>query len=201
MAAAVHTRPPPLSAAARQPTRPLRRRLAGWGLDSLWPFLLKYPRDRLAIIDDVCMIHPNRIKEPGTNVYDAAAGGIQGGWREEFALYAQWGFSDEAVQALGWTNKTGREMKLVLGSVPQAPPYRLRDEAHGSPEAVELCDDKAQGGRQQRAVWQAPRRGSQGEDVAAEALVRTRALLALVPGAVLLLLWARRQRALSNKRS
>lgn len=172
----------------------------GWGLDSLWPFLLKYPRDRLAIIDDVCMIHPNRVKEPGTNVYDAAAGGIQGGWREEFALYKQWGYSDAAVQALGWTNKTGREMQLVLGSVPQAPPHRLRDETGGPDEAAELCDDEPQRGWQQRAVRQAPQPGAQGAHVEAEALAGTRALLALVPGAVLLLLWVRRQRAPCNKR-
>ena len=25
------------------------------GLDFVWPFLLHYPRDRIAVIDDVCM--------------------------------------------------------------------------------------------------------------------------------------------------
>ncbi|KAL4420071.1 hypothetical protein ABPG77_004336 [Micractinium sp. CCAP 211/92] len=31
---------------------------AGWGLDFLLPFVLGYPRDRIAIIDAACMVHP-----------------------------------------------------------------------------------------------------------------------------------------------
>ena len=40
----------------------------------MWPFLLKYPRNKVAIIDDVCMIHPRRHKEPGTSLYEGALG-------------------------------------------------------------------------------------------------------------------------------
>ena len=30
----------------------------GWGLDIAWPFLLKYPHDRIGVIDAVCLTHP-----------------------------------------------------------------------------------------------------------------------------------------------
>jgi len=29
----------------------------GWGLDFTWPFLLRYPRKRIGVIDEVCMTH------------------------------------------------------------------------------------------------------------------------------------------------
>lgn len=31
----------------------------GWGLDFIWPFIMGYPRDRIAVIDDVCFYHPS----------------------------------------------------------------------------------------------------------------------------------------------
>ena len=49
--------------------------LAGWGLDFVWPYLLGYPADRLAVIDEVCMYHPNAAKQPCRSLYDA------GEWR------------------------------------------------------------------------------------------------------------------------
>ena len=27
----------------------------GWGLDMLWPFKLRYPKNQIAVIDEVCM--------------------------------------------------------------------------------------------------------------------------------------------------
>ena len=30
----------------------------GWGIDWLMPYLLLYPKDKLAVIDKACMIHP-----------------------------------------------------------------------------------------------------------------------------------------------
>lgn len=32
---------------------------SGWGLDFIHPFLLKYPETRIAVIDEVCVSHPN----------------------------------------------------------------------------------------------------------------------------------------------
>lgn len=39
----------------------------GWGLDSVWPALLHYPKDRIAIIDAVCMSHKPTEGGMGTN--------------------------------------------------------------------------------------------------------------------------------------
>jgi hypothetical protein len=46
----------------------LAERASGWGLDNLWPVLLPYPRDTLAIIDQVVLAHtrPGRASTPYT---------------------------------------------------------------------------------------------------------------------------------------
>lgn len=41
----------------RQRTLHIQLCYAGWGLDFTWPFLMRYPRRRIAVIDEVCMIH------------------------------------------------------------------------------------------------------------------------------------------------
>lgn len=33
---------------------------AAYGLDWVWPFKLGFPQDRIAIIDEVCVIHPTK---------------------------------------------------------------------------------------------------------------------------------------------
>lgn len=33
---------------------------AGWGLDWVWPFLLGFPPDKVAFLDDVCVVHPKK---------------------------------------------------------------------------------------------------------------------------------------------
>ena len=47
----------------------------GWGLDSLIPALLHYPKDRVAVIDRVCMSHP------------PAPGGMGAGSKKEYSVY------------------------------------------------------------------------------------------------------------------
>ncbi len=37
----------------------------------MWPFLLRYPDDRVAVIDEVCMRHPTR--KSGGSLYSVAA--------------------------------------------------------------------------------------------------------------------------------
>ncbi len=44
---------------------------AGWGLDFVWPFLLRYPRDRIAVVDQVCMFHPPSTPNKANSVYNA----------------------------------------------------------------------------------------------------------------------------------
>lgn len=42
----------------------------GWGLDYLWPFLLGYPDDKVAVIDAVCMHHPYAKQKDAASLYD-----------------------------------------------------------------------------------------------------------------------------------
>ena len=46
---------------------------AGWGLDFVWPFLLKYPKDKIAVLDDVCIYHPHSSAKSGPGLYDVKA--------------------------------------------------------------------------------------------------------------------------------
>jgi hypothetical protein len=48
---------------------------AGWGLDWVWPYLLRYPRDSIAVIDEICMVHPHTVgtKSGEGSVYDVWA--------------------------------------------------------------------------------------------------------------------------------
>jgi hypothetical protein len=36
---------------------------SSWGLDGIWPYLLNYPKNKIAIIDNISMIHT---KPPGS---------------------------------------------------------------------------------------------------------------------------------------
>lgn len=40
----------------------------GHGLDWVWPFILGYPQEKIAIINDVCVIHPKKELQPGTKL-------------------------------------------------------------------------------------------------------------------------------------
>ena len=43
----------------------------GWGLDFVWPFLLRYPRDSIAIVDAVCVDHAKLPESGRERVYSA----------------------------------------------------------------------------------------------------------------------------------
>ena len=49
---------------------------AGWGLDFVWPFLLRYPRDKIAVVDQVCMFHPPSTPNKANSVYNAGQRGL-----------------------------------------------------------------------------------------------------------------------------
>lgn len=60
----------------------LDRASSGWGLDHVWPFLMDYPRDKIAVVDAVCMLHPaQEIQEGKESVY---ANRHPSGWYEWF---------------------------------------------------------------------------------------------------------------------
>lgn len=91
----------------------------GWGLDSVWPALLHYPKDRIAVIDAVCMRHvptqgglgngsgkKSSVYAPGLSPYTAK--------QEELIVFSAFNYSATTTQALG-----ERFMNMrVLGSVP-----------------------------------------------------------------------------------
>jgi len=77
----------------------------GWGLDSVWPALLHYPRDRIGIIDAVCMGHKpsegglgkggktNSVYRPGLSPYTAK--------QEELIVFSAYNYSAATTKALG----------------------------------------------------------------------------------------------------
>jgi hypothetical protein len=46
---------------------------AGWGLDFVWPFLLRYPKQQIAVIDEVCMWHPKHGANKAGSLYSVEA--------------------------------------------------------------------------------------------------------------------------------
>lgn len=42
---------------------------ARWGLDFVWPYLLHYPRDKIGVIDEVCVFHPPTSRAKGNTLY------------------------------------------------------------------------------------------------------------------------------------
>jgi hypothetical protein len=64
----------------------------GWGLDFIWPFLLRYPRAKIAVIDEVCMQHPGA--PPGALAAAKVVIGREPGYRakvqkkKEHSLYS-----------------------------------------------------------------------------------------------------------------
>jgi hypothetical protein len=90
----------------------------GWGLDSIWPALLHYPEDRIAVIDAVCMRHvptqggmgtagkKSSVYAPGLSPYTAK--------QEELIVFSAFNYSSTTTWALGENFMSFR----VLGSVP-----------------------------------------------------------------------------------
>ncbi|KAL3156378.1 hypothetical protein ABBQ38_000692 [Trebouxia sp. C0009 RCD-2024] len=40
----------------------------GHGLDWVWPFVMGYPQEKIAIINDVCVVHPKKELQPGSKL-------------------------------------------------------------------------------------------------------------------------------------
>ena len=45
---------------------------AGAGLEWVWPWLAGYPKDKIAIIDDVCILHTEAFRRRTTKVNKSA---------------------------------------------------------------------------------------------------------------------------------
>lgn len=87
----------------------------GWGLDFVWPFLLHYPLDKIAVVDEVCIYHPPSNPQRGTSLYTAEAPYDQK--EEEVRRFAEYGYYDSALQKLG----SSYQAVEVLGVVPKPP--------------------------------------------------------------------------------
>ena len=74
---------------------------SGFGLDSVWPFLLGYPKNQIAILDAVCMGHP---KSDPLHLRHREFVELQAPinpWVEEGLTLGKYGVSEESVAAYG----------------------------------------------------------------------------------------------------
>eukprot|EP00887_Chlorella_sp_A99_P006707 scaffold3.g6707.t1 len=75
----------------------------GWGLDSLWPYLLRFPRDGLAVVDAVCMAHTRSAGagHSGQSNYAAAAcSPYANPWDEGWSVVRRWHINDDVMREL-----------------------------------------------------------------------------------------------------
>ena len=77
---------------------------SGWGYDYLWPYLLGYPKDKIAIIDAVQMRHTNPVgtdysrlpKHPKKEMKELMKAYSRGGLRKSIIVYETVGFSHDS---------------------------------------------------------------------------------------------------------
>ncbi|GAB4822225.1 hypothetical protein N2152v2_009271 [Parachlorella kessleri] len=92
----------------------------GWALDFVWPFLLRYPQDKVAVIDEVCMGHPPSNSKQSASLYAAPApfsASEEGRRREREFGYVPW-----RVQQLGYTFHPVQELGAVVRLAGEPPP-------------------------------------------------------------------------------
>lgn len=109
-----------------QPT--LRDAHTGWGLDYVWPYLLGYPHDGIAVIDDVCALHP--ASQPGKQSTYALKhpAGLEP-WDEYLATIAAWGLNASSMARRGVDVPGVLDTRnVVWGSIPKTAP--LPADAH-----------------------------------------------------------------------
>jgi len=90
---------------------------SGYGLDHLWPALLGAPLNRIAVIDEVAMVHTRPM---GAN-YDAAGASTEG-WDllDRFGLCQNYTtYGGITRQARGWTRGRGEPGKLLDDTMKQ----------------------------------------------------------------------------------
>lgn len=87
----------------------------GWGLDFIWPYLLRYPTNKIAVLDEVCVTHTNAAGQRSDgdegNLYQIPRAYSQ--QEEEGRRAAEYGYWPSRVQAMGFEYR-GMEQ---LGSV------------------------------------------------------------------------------------
>jgi len=89
-------------------TMSAERTWVGWGLDSVWPALLHYPKDRVAVIDAACMSHPPSKGGLGSSVDDNDESSVYRpglspitAKQEEMVTFAVFKYDRQTTAALG----------------------------------------------------------------------------------------------------
>jgi hypothetical protein len=74
----------------------LRYAESAYGLDWVWPFLMGFPQDRIAIIDEVCVIHPQKESQPigKASMYDTMSMQPKA---EEASAYKRWHYTSQVL--------------------------------------------------------------------------------------------------------
>jgi hypothetical protein len=91
---------------------------AGWGLDFTWPFLLRYPRRRVAVIDDACMVHSAAQGSKRGAEGDLYAVPVPYDEREEESRrVAEYGYYPSRVEAMGLPCVVQRLQRLATSAV------------------------------------------------------------------------------------
>ncbi|KAL6777508.1 hypothetical protein ACKKBF_B21770 [Auxenochlorella protothecoides x Auxenochlorella symbiontica] len=91
----------------------------GWGLDWLWPALLSYPPDKVAVIDEVCVYHPKTDRK-NSALYKLEAPMTA---REEANLHIkEWGWSPEGRAVRGFSSYSCDVISEVARPSPIAAP-------------------------------------------------------------------------------
>jgi hypothetical protein len=61
-----------------------RENKSGWGIDHVWVKWLKYPTDKVAIIDDVVAVHTRPVGHG--DMYKNQGNGMKSAWKDWFAI-------------------------------------------------------------------------------------------------------------------
>lgn len=86
---------------------------AGWGLDFTWPFLLRYPRRHIGVIDDVCMTHsaPSGRRVGEGNLYSVPVPYNER--EEETRRVGEYGYYASRVEAMGFVYRNMQTLGIV----------------------------------------------------------------------------------------
>ena len=86
---------------------------AGWGLDFTWPFLLRYPRRHIGVIDDVCMTHsaPSGRRVGEGNLYSVPVPYTER--EEETRRVGEYGYYASRVEAMGFVYRNMQTLGVV----------------------------------------------------------------------------------------
>ncbi|KAL6776590.1 hypothetical protein ACKKBG_A21765 [Auxenochlorella protothecoides x Auxenochlorella symbiontica] len=73
----------------------------GWGLDWIWPDLLGYPSDKIAVIDEVCLFHPESARFKRNSLYKVVA--PYTAKEEEARRFSEWRFDPNVRASKGFS--------------------------------------------------------------------------------------------------